>query len=374
VKDRGMSKNRRPPALNAVKHGGYSNLALLPGEDPKEFAEFARRVALEYRPAGPSEESVVAQLTKVLWRTNHLGVYQLVARVSKRWHSLLANKNEPDFDFNQALLRFALQTLKKMVLHFEHAKEHAEVQQKLSQGLAEFNLLAKQVVEEDGVDADQMLDNAAEEIALALAGDDITHDNLIKELETGERLYAFSARLLKMLFQIKAMKQMSGLDVPPVPTRSVSGPMAVIEQTVPADQVSVSARAFGDTGKPSEEAAVEPTVAPAEASALPTMDAPTLIPASEDAVPVPANTEPREMPTMSEAVPEPAAKANCTGTTIEDGTVVAGADQVAGPAFAPAPGDEAGRAPRRPGRPGTSRSRRLINTAPENRQECARPT
>jgi hypothetical protein len=322
-----MGKKPRPPSLNALKHGAYSNLGLLPGEDPKEFAEFACRVALEHRPAGPSEESVVAQLTKVLWRTNHLGVYQLVARVSKRWHSLLANKNEPDFDFNEALLRFTRRALQKAVLHLENAKDRAEVQQKLSQGLAEFNLLAKQVVEEeDGVDADQMLDNAAGEIALALAGDDITHDNLIKELETGERLNAFSARLLKTLFQIKAMKQMSGLDVPPVPTRSVSGPMAVIEQTVPADQVSVSARAFGDIGKPSEEAAVEPTVALAEATALPTMDAPTLIPASEAAVPVPTHTEPHGMPTMSDAVPEPAAKADCAGTTFKDGAVVAGAD------------------------------------------------
>jgi hypothetical protein len=282
-----MSKKPCPPSLNALKHGAYSNLDLLPGEDSNEFAEFARRVTLEYQPAGPSEESVVAQLTKVLWRTNHLRVYQLVPQVSKKWHSLLVNKNQPDFDFNEALLRFALQALKKMVLHLEHAKEHAEVQQKLSQGPAEFNLLAKQVVEEDGVDADQMLDNAAEEIALALAGDDITHDNLIKELEIAERLNAIQARLLKTLFQIKAMKQISGLDVPPVPTRSVSGPPDVIEQTIPGEHVPVGAPASG-TGNQSEEAA--PTVAPAEATALPTMDAPTLIPASEATVPVPAHT------------------------------------------------------------------------------------
>ena len=308
-----MSKKPRPPSLNALKHGAYSNLDLLPGEDPKEFAEFARRDTLEYQPAGPSEESVVAQLTKVLWRTNHLRVYQLVPQFSKKWHSLLVNKNQPDFDFNEALLRFALQTLKKMDLHLEHAKDHAEVQQKLRQGVAEFNLLAQQVVEKDGGDTSRMLDEAAGEIALALAGDVITREKLIEELETAERLNAIQARFLKTLFQIKAMKQMSGLDVPPVPTRQVSGPPDVIEQTIPGEHVPAGAPASG-TGNQSEE--VEPTVAPAEASALPTIDAPTLIPASEAAVPVPANTEPQGMPIMSDEVPEPAAKADGAGTTI----------------------------------------------------------
>ena len=182
----------------------------------------------------------MAQLTKVLW-------HEPLARISTcpaglQTVALIAGRQQqPDFDFNEALLRFALQTMKKTVLHLEHAKDSAEVRRKLRQGLAEFNLLATQVVEKDGADTSRMLDEAAGEIALALAGDVITREKLIEELEEPDRLNAIQARLLKTLFQIKAMKQMSGLDVPPVPTRQVSGPPGVIEQTIPGEQVPVGA-------------------------------------------------------------------------------------------------------------------------------------
>jgi hypothetical protein len=37
IQREGLPMNKKASSLNALKHGGYSNLGLLPGEDPKEF-------------------------------------------------------------------------------------------------------------------------------------------------------------------------------------------------------------------------------------------------------------------------------------------------------------------------------------------------
>jgi hypothetical protein len=329
-----MSKKpRRPPSLNAIKHGAYSNLGLLPGEDLDEYNEHHRQIRLEWQPAGLSGETIVTHMGNLLWREQNLPVYQLYARIAKKWHPVLAGANEPDFSLDDALLRFAKQNLFQLLAHLELANDRADAKQKLDQGVAEFNSLAKEVLQKEGVDTDEILTQAMAELLLALASEGFTAEQLMRDIEVRDRLHASYARSLKLLFETKGWKAVAGLNVPPDPQRQVTGPINVIEQTKPGEEVSAGAPASG-TGNQSEE--VEPTVAPAEASALPTIDAPTLIPASEAAVPVPAHTEPQGMPIMSDEVPEPAAKADCAGTTIKDGAVVAGADQAAGPPLASA--------------------------------------
>jgi hypothetical protein len=325
--------SKKPRSLNALKHGAYSNLGLLPGEDPDGYMEHARQVWLECQPWGPTEEGIATDIANVSWRKKNLTVYKLYARLAKKWQPVLAGANEPDFSLDDALLRFLKQNLVKAIVHLEHANTSAEAKQKLDQGLAEFSSAAKEVLQPAGIDLDQIEAEAHDELVVALAADGFTREALMQELELMDRLNASLARLWKMLLQIKGTKAVSGLVPPPNPPRQVTGPINVIEQTKPGEEVSAGAPASG-TGNQSEE--VEPTVAPAEAFSLPTIDAPTLIPASEAAVPVPAHTEPQGMPIMSDVVPEPAAKADCVGTTIKDGAVVAGADRVAGPAV---PGD-----------------------------------
>jgi hypothetical protein len=57
-----MSKrtNHIPPAL---KHGIYSGIGLLPGEDPAAFEKFKQELFDEFAPVGRSEEDIVENMS-----------------------------------------------------------------------------------------------------------------------------------------------------------------------------------------------------------------------------------------------------------------------------------------------------------------------
>jgi hypothetical protein len=69
------SKPKRiPPAL---KHGAYSEVTLLPGEDADEFAELHRGLMAEFAPNGRSEEETVASIARLMWRRQNLAQFQI---------------------------------------------------------------------------------------------------------------------------------------------------------------------------------------------------------------------------------------------------------------------------------------------------------
>jgi hypothetical protein len=49
-------KKRHP----ALKHGGYSSTAVLPGENPAEFEELYQALMVELAPRGALEENIAA--------------------------------------------------------------------------------------------------------------------------------------------------------------------------------------------------------------------------------------------------------------------------------------------------------------------------
>src|SRR5215470_18479308 len=77
------TKPVRLSAFNAIRHGAYSNLGFLPGEDPEEFLQFVSEVYEEYEPSGPTEEADVNELAKLLWRRERLGVYERAKAATK---------------------------------------------------------------------------------------------------------------------------------------------------------------------------------------------------------------------------------------------------------------------------------------------------
>lgn len=82
-----MSKrtNQIPPAL---KHGIYSGMTLLPGEDSAAFEKLHKEVIAEYNPDGPSECDVVAGIAKLMWRKQNLFTYDLAERARSRISSI----------------------------------------------------------------------------------------------------------------------------------------------------------------------------------------------------------------------------------------------------------------------------------------------
>lgn len=264
--------SKKPRSLNALKHGAYSNLGLLPGEDPVGYIEHVRQVWLECQPWGPTEEGVATDIANVSWRKKNLRVYQLYAQLTKKWHPVLAGANEPGVSLDDALLRFLKQNLNTVVAHLELANTRAEAKQKLDQGLAEFTSAAKEVLQPTGIDPDQIGAEEHDELAVALAADGFTPETLMQELELMDRLNASLARLWKMLLQIKGTKAVSGLVPPPNPPGQLSGPITVVEQMMPGEEGTVDATTSGTDNLPQS---VEPTVVAAEPTQPPSAGAAT---------------------------------------------------------------------------------------------------
>jgi hypothetical protein len=174
-----MPETKRP--LNAWKHGGYSSLGVLPGEEPEEFNHLHQSLVREWQPSGASECDTVLSITKCIWRKTRLTIYsqleirkQSVAEdpLSRAWYA---------WD---------------------------EVVRK--QGQVSPSATPKQegvVVEEDERQLQQDA-LAAQELAEL---EQITPESLIREIELESRLDARIDRLFKRLFQLKAVKEMMGL-------------------------------------------------------------------------------------------------------------------------------------------------------------------
>jgi len=72
-------RSKTRPALNppkrrpsALRHGVWSNTAVLPGEDPRQFERLYRGLVDEWCPSGPAEQDAVFTLAKCMWRKHHI--------------------------------------------------------------------------------------------------------------------------------------------------------------------------------------------------------------------------------------------------------------------------------------------------------------
>jgi len=81
-----------PPAL---KHGLYSEMTLLPQEDRAAFEELRRSVFVEYEPNGPTEEEIVEEMSRLMWRKQNLVTYRLAEEARDRHSSIYCGLGPP---------------------------------------------------------------------------------------------------------------------------------------------------------------------------------------------------------------------------------------------------------------------------------------
>jgi len=74
-------KKRHP----ALKHGGYSSTAVLPGENPAEFEELHQALIAELAPTGALEEDIVADIARLVWRKQNLATFRRAEDVRATW-------------------------------------------------------------------------------------------------------------------------------------------------------------------------------------------------------------------------------------------------------------------------------------------------
>ena len=201
----------RPRSHNALKHGGYANLGVLPGEDPAEFDRFHESLIVEFEPSGPTECDVVLDLAKSLWRKSRLTIYARAAKARKDCELVFEDRDSPNWDLNTGIIKGLARDLERLPKVAAVAAERQKVDQELIGHLTEWK---NGLVACGWLDAKREQDFLREsrlELRLAEMGDQITEEGLTREIELYARLEARIDRLLKRLFQLKAAKQMSGL-------------------------------------------------------------------------------------------------------------------------------------------------------------------
>jgi hypothetical protein len=214
--------NRRPP--NALKHGGFSNLTVLPGEDKTKFVKLLEELTLEFKPSGAFEEDQVFTLAKLMWRRRNLGIYQRAEAARAEWGPYLVEDPHPQLVVDLALKSRLLAIAEQFTAKFSN-EEALENEAKFMPAVREVALATKNLLA--AVDADtstktdsskglgdfvsKNIDDFTFDFRLALQGDEITPEKLIRELEVDARLDAMIDRVLKRLMQLKAMKPMVGL-------------------------------------------------------------------------------------------------------------------------------------------------------------------
>jgi hypothetical protein len=91
-----------PPAL---KHGIYSATAVLPGEDPGEFAKLHRALVAELAPNGALEEDIVATTARLVWRKQNLATLRAATRAQSRFSEIMYEMAPSELSLSFPLLR-----------------------------------------------------------------------------------------------------------------------------------------------------------------------------------------------------------------------------------------------------------------------------
>lgn len=68
----------------ALRHGAYSGLTLLPGEDPAAFRKLRDALYEEYKPDSPSLRCAVNDMARYMWRLQHLDIYRFGEEARRR--------------------------------------------------------------------------------------------------------------------------------------------------------------------------------------------------------------------------------------------------------------------------------------------------
>jgi hypothetical protein len=89
-----MAERSNLKRKNALKHGAYSTIGLLPGESPAEFKKHLKVVVDELRPNGPVELDIVLTIARLLWRKRNLASLETAKLVNFRFRQILEEEKK----------------------------------------------------------------------------------------------------------------------------------------------------------------------------------------------------------------------------------------------------------------------------------------
>jgi hypothetical protein len=84
-----MTERVRLKKPNALKHGGYSTIGLLPGESRAEFENLHKDLVDEFAPDGGIENDVVWTMARLLWRKQNLSTFRTAELARQRRNQII---------------------------------------------------------------------------------------------------------------------------------------------------------------------------------------------------------------------------------------------------------------------------------------------
>jgi len=203
--------SNRPP--NALKHGAFAKMMILPWEDPQEFEKLHVALVEEWKPVGATEHDAVLSIAKGMWRKRRMQNF-----LSSELEGHRADPNHAAYDEASALRAFssyialapdevdiALNGLTARIAeHLRRKFPRGDFQSTSKWARAiqnEVTSVLLPAVERFGFDR-------SPRVLIARDAAFFSQELVKYELAVDERIEAMIDRAVKRLVQAKAMKQM----------------------------------------------------------------------------------------------------------------------------------------------------------------------
>lgn len=183
-----MSVRLKKKTHPALKHGGYSAIGLLPGEERAAFERLYEDLIAELRPDGPLEHDVVRTIARLTWRKQNLDTLRKAESARNRYFAIQSEK---------------VPSSHTPLLGWEPDPE-----------------AVKAGVEAAKAQAQEELGDA---IVFVEMGEAATIERMLRDLEMEERLDNLIEKQIKRLLAVRALKSLSSAAAPASPPR-VAGP------------------------------------------------------------------------------------------------------------------------------------------------------
>jgi hypothetical protein len=181
-----VSKRTKILLPAALKHGGYSGIAVLPGEDKDAFEKLHRDLINELKPNGALEDDIVMTIARYVWRKQNLKTYRK-AEAAKKWHDqLLTTEIRRRTPPPEIVTRLRRNTADPERTPYLVSKTDVKA-------------LYKEVTKQMG----------EQNLELAFIADQVTTANLHTELELNDRLDCMIDRALKRLLMVRGIKSLA---------------------------------------------------------------------------------------------------------------------------------------------------------------------
>jgi hypothetical protein len=210
------SSHRAGKQHNALKHGAFSTIIILPWEDPEEFRILHAALIAEWNPVGPTEQDAVFTIAKGMWRKRRMQLFLMndmqrcstypdhaayhEAHALRSFCEVLESSPDKPEDVE---LAFGLLSVRNCD-HLRRKFSQYDFQS-TSEWIRAIQNEVTSVLLPEAERGDRLV-----EVVISRDAQFFTQEVVKHELAVDERIDAMTDRAIKRLVQAKAFKQMLG--------------------------------------------------------------------------------------------------------------------------------------------------------------------